>query len=157
VRCANCGTETHFTGYTYENRNLCGDCYQPMVAPRGACPQCGGSNVQVVAVDRRSVAKSVLAELALGTAGGLAAGSSSVVQAVCLACGATWVPGTSPEQWRALRGLSGPEAQQEAELQAKVERLRSQLAETKRSSASRSGCLWVMLIIGALAWLVEHL
>lgn len=69
------------------------------------CPACGSPSVQAVPIERRHVGKAVLAQYFLGVAGGVVAGSTVVIQAVCLECGSQWIPGTDQE--RELRALSG--------------------------------------------------
>jgi hypothetical protein len=70
------------------------------------CPRCGSGSVQAVPISKRSVAKALLVEgLFDSTAAGVAAGSSTTIQAVCLKCGCQWLPGS--EQEHRLRALSG--------------------------------------------------
>ena len=73
-------------------------------SPTASCPKCGSSSIQAVPVKKSHYAKAVVAEYLLGTAAGVGASSSTVIQAVCLSCGCTWLPGTSQE--RHLRALS---------------------------------------------------
>jgi hypothetical protein len=69
------------------------------------CPACGSPSVQAVPIERRKIGTAVLAQYFLGVAGGVAAGSTVVIQAVCLECGCQWFPGTPNEQ--EVRALSG--------------------------------------------------
>lgn len=62
-----------------------------------ACPNCGSPSVQAVVLPKNSIGAAVLAEYLLGTAAGVTAGASTVIQTACLKCGARWVPGTRDE------------------------------------------------------------
>jgi hypothetical protein len=66
-----------------------------------------------VPVSKKSVPKAVLGEYLLGTAAGMTAGGKTVIQVMCLSCGAQWLPGT--EQERRLRALSGQLGEEEKE------------------------------------------
>lgn len=95
------------------------------------CPQCGSPSVQAVPIERKRIDQAIVAEYFLGTAAGLAAGSSTVIQAVCLKCGTQWFPGTQQEQ--RLRALSG----QLGEGEQRAERARLDAAQ-RESSASQA-------------------
>lgn len=79
------------------------------------CPACASRSIQAVPIERRNIAKAVFTQYFLGVAGGIAASSTIVIQAVCLACGCQWFPGTNQEvEIRALSGQLGRAAQEEA-------------------------------------------
>lgn len=104
------------------------------------CPQCGSTSVQAVPIPRKQIAQAVIVEYFAGTAAGVAAGSSTVIQAICLKCGAQWFPGTSQE--RRMRALSGQFGD------AAAERERRMIAEEEKARRRSSGLLW--LVLGAL-------
>jgi hypothetical protein len=88
----------------------------------------------------------VLAQYFLGVAGGVAAGSTVVIQAVCLECGCQWFPGTPNEQEvRALSGQLGEAEQRAAESR--------QDAGSRRSAFGWMAAL-VLFFIGLLAVVV---
>jgi hypothetical protein len=66
-----------------------------------------------VPVSKKSIPKAVLGEYLLGTAAGMTAGGKTVIQVMCLSCGAQWLPGTEQEQ--RLRALSGQLGEDEKE------------------------------------------
>ena len=114
------------------------------------CPACGSSSVQAVPIERRHVGKAVLAQYLFGVAGGVVAGSTVVIQAVCLECGSQWIPGTDQE--RELRALSGQlgEGEQRAALD------RNDMSNRRRATS------WMVVlvlffvgllaIVGVLGW-----
>lgn len=73
-------------------------------SPVATCPTCGSASIQAVPVKKSQIGQALLTEYFLGTAAGVGASSSTVIQVVCLSCGCTWLPGTSQE--RHLRALS---------------------------------------------------
>jgi hypothetical protein len=87
----------------------------------------------------------MLNQWAFGTAAGVAEGSSTVIQAVCLKCGCQWLPGTDQERTlRALSGQLGQAAQQEAQ-RAKVR------AEAERKAgAENDEWKWLMPLMVVL-------
>lgn len=92
-----------------------------MTAGPATCPRCGSTSIQAVPVEKKKLGEAALAEYFFGTAAGVAASSSTVIQAVCLSCGAQWFPGTESEKrMRALAGQLGEPAKQ-AEQQRVVE------------------------------------
>ena|SRR5437867_3657548 len=88
-----------------------------MTTPASAtCPRCQSPSVQAVPVERKKIGQAALAEYFLGTAAGVAAGSSMVIQTICLSCGCQWFPGTKQEhELRALSGQLGEEAARAAQ------------------------------------------
>lgn len=88
-------------------------------SPTATCPKCASSSIQAVPVKKAQIGQALLTEYFLGTAAGVGASSSTVIQVVCLSCGCTWLPGTSQE--RHLRALSkqlGEEAWRNEETKA---------------------------------------
>jgi len=69
------------------------------------CPSCNSSSIQALSVPKQQLAKAMVTEYFLGHAAGVAAGTSHVIQNVCLKCGTRWLAGTSEE--RRLRIISG--------------------------------------------------
>lgn len=72
---------------------------------QATCPSCSSPSIQAVPIPRKKIADAIITEYFLGTAAGVAAGSSTVIQAICLKCGCQWFPGTVQEQ--RIRALSG--------------------------------------------------
>jgi hypothetical protein len=105
------------------------------------CPKCGATSVQAVSVAKRSIARAMLTEWALdSTAAGVAAGSSSVIVATCLTCGAQWLPGTEQERrMRAASGQMGPDAQM-------VEEERQQQEKVAKAANERTIVIGVAII-----------
>jgi hypothetical protein len=87
----------------------------------GACPRCGATNLQAVAVKRSSVDRALVAEY-LRAAGGRETGSpETIMQHVCERCGCRWIPRTTQErQLRASSGQLGPEAMRAAQAQQAI-------------------------------------
>jgi predicted nucleic acid-binding Zn-ribbon protein len=120
-----------------------------MTQPQGpaTCPKCGSPSIQAVPIEKKKVGDAVIAEYFLGTAAGVAAGTSTVIQAMCLSCGCQWFPGTKQEQqMRALSGKLGDQAKRVAE---------SELAEQEKqleiqARDKRIVVLAIILIILAL-------
>lgn len=80
------------------------------------CPRCGSSSIQAVPVRKANLLRAWVAQDLLGTAAGVAAGSDTVIQALCLKCGANWIPGSAHEdRLRALSGALGSAARLQAE------------------------------------------
>lgn len=83
------------------------------------CPRCNSPSIQAVPIEKKKLGNAIVAEYFLGTAAGVAAGSSMVIQAMCLSCGCQWFPGTKQEdELRALSGQRGQEAQLAAQARA---------------------------------------
>lgn len=107
------------------------------------CPKCGSHSIQAVAVPgKTSVGKAVATELLVGTAAGVTAGSgSSGIQALCLKCGATWVPGSKEErEMRARSGQLGAEEKERA-----IEKRRE--AKRKRKAGADLGCAVMIFVL----------
>lgn len=122
---------------------------QPGSADIATCPSCGSPSIQAVPIERKKLGQAVITEYFLGTAAGVAMGSSVVIQAMCLSCGAQWFPGTKQEEeLRALSGQLGEAAKQTAQ-HAVATRL---AAQTDRASENREtiGLVVVLLLIAAL-------
>lgn len=101
-------------------------------------------------IKRKSLGSAVLADLALGTAAGVTAGSDQVIQTVCLNCGCQWIPGTSQERrLRALSGQLGDPARSEAETQVRAEKQRAKEKEERDLIWGAIGCggclLWLLI------------
>jgi hypothetical protein len=114
------------------------------------CPRCAGEHIQAVAVPRKSVSKALLAELAVGTAAGLAASSSTIVMNACLRCGAQWVPGSLEE--RGMRMESGQFGEEARQRWVKIQ-------EESKGYANRVvgiGCL-VLLAVFILIWIIASI
>jgi predicted nucleic acid-binding Zn-ribbon protein len=108
---------------------------------QATCPKCGSTSIQAVPVERRKIGDAIVAEYFLGTAAGVAAGSSTVIQAVCLKCGCQWFPGTVQEQrLRAAAGELG-EAAKRAEEQRQSDEV------DKRQKAQRNLSIGVVVVI----------
>ena len=143
------------------------------------CPKCGSASIQAVPVKKSQIGKALLTEYFLGTAAGVGASSSTVIQAVCLSCGCTWLPGTSQERhiralsrqlgeqaWidaemKAISGALGFEEQDAAERRALAGQLWPQAQAAveerrrKRQRASESGGFWfALIVIGAVLLLL---
>jgi hypothetical protein len=108
--------------------------------PKSAtCPRCNSSSIQAVPVERKKVGQAILAEYFMGTAAGVAAGSQTVIQAVCLSCGCQWFPGTRQEQSiRALSGQLGEKAMREEH---------QRIAHAKASSRRLDKVIWIAIVI----------
>ena len=114
---------------------------------KATCPQCGSPSIQAVPIERKKVGDALLAEYFLGTAAGVAAGSSTVIQAVCLKCGCQWFPGTVQEQrLRAASGQLGEEAKKVEEARAAKAKAEQAKGETIRAI----GCLLLVVLIIAV-------
>jgi hypothetical protein len=110
---------------------------------QATCPKCESTSIQAVPVERKKIGEAVLAEYFLGTAAGVAAGSATIVQAICLKCGCQWFPGSEQERrLRALSGQLGDAARREEE-----NRLASELESTRRAERERNIGLLVVLAI----------
>lgn len=110
--------------------------------PAATCPKCGSASVQAVPIKKSQIGKALLTEYFLGTAAGVGASSKTVIQAVCLGCGCTWLPGTSQE--RDLRALSrqlGEQAWIEVEMRALSGKLGYE-AQREAENMALSGLLW---------------
>ena len=80
-----------------------------------ACPKCGATTVQTVAVKRTHVPE-VLAQEYLRATPGAVKGTDTLQQCVCGRCGCHWLPRTTQEhQLRALSGQLGPDAMKAAQ------------------------------------------
>jgi hypothetical protein len=92
----------------------------------------------------------VIAEYFLGTAAGVAAGTSTVIQAMCLSCGCQWFPGTKQErQLRAISGQLGDHAKHAAESElATQEQQRKSEARTNRIAA----LIIILIIFAVIVW-----
>lgn len=98
------------------------------------CPKCASTSVQAVPVERKKLGDAIVAEYFLGTAAGVAAGSSMVIQAMCLKCGLQWFPGTPHEQrLRALSGQLGTDAQRREQQLVDEEERAAEQTEAKAS------------------------
>lgn len=115
------------------------------------CPRCNSPSIQAVPIQKKNLGKAVLTEYFLGTAAGVAGGSTVVIQAMCLSCGCQWFPGT--EQERSLRvesGQMGEKAQREQ---------REYLAERARQNATEKhyvavSLVAILLILGVVLYLL---
>ncbi|HEX9155970.1 MAG TPA: hypothetical protein VF819_10425 [Nitrospira sp.] len=123
-----------------------------MTQPQGpaTCPKCASPSIQAVPIERKKLGDAVIAEYFLGTAAGVAAGTSTVIQAMCLSCGCQWFPGTKQEQQiRALSGQLGDHAKRLAESElATQERERQKEARTNRIAA----LIIILIIMAAIVW-----
>jgi hypothetical protein len=118
--------------------------------PHASCPKCGSPSVQAVPIEKKKLGEAVLAEYFLGTAAGVASGSKMVIQAVCLACGCQWFPGSEGEQRiRALSGQLGPAAKRAAEQTIARENARK---ETESRNTTIATILFLVLGGGAIVW-----
>jgi len=80
-----------------------------------ACPKCGATTVQTVAVKRTHVPEA-LAQEYLRATHGVAKGTDTLQQCVCARCGCRWLPRTTQEHHlRAVSGQLGPEAMRAAQ------------------------------------------
>ena len=117
------------------------------------CPSCGSESIQAVAISRRSAVTALLTEELTGsTAAGVAASSRSAIEAICLACGARWVPGSQREQeMRALSGQLGADVASEtrARIAAREELLRQDKKRALR------GILIIIAVLVGLALLAQ--
>ncbi|HKV72436.1 MAG TPA: hypothetical protein VJN62_14370 [Gemmatimonadales bacterium] len=119
---------------------------------KATCPQCGSPSIQAVPIERKKVGEAILAEYFLGTAAGVAAGASTVIQAVCLKCGCQWFPGTVQEKRiRAASGQLGEQAKQEEE--ARAAKATAEKATRDRNLAI--GC--VILVVVVIGLIVANL
>ena len=110
--------------------------------PTASCPSCGSPSIQAVPVERKKLGQAVVAEYFLGTAAGVAAGSSTVIQAMCLSCGTQWFPGTKQEEEiRALSGQLGEAAKRAAE------QVRAKRAELERDKGARSELFTLIIVV----------
>jgi hypothetical protein len=125
-----------------------------VTAPVASCPTCGSASIQAVTVERKKIGQAVLAEYFLGTAAGVAAGSSTVVQNACLACGQQWFPGT--EQERQLRALAGQlgETAKRAEVRRREEAEKQKVRD--RRTTSIAVFVFLLLIVAGLIWMATH-
>lgn len=114
-----------------------------------ACPKCGSASIQAVPVEKKKLGNAIVAEYFLGTAAGVAASSSTVIQAICLSCGCQWFPGTDME--RQIRALSGQLGK--AEKITEEQRITKAAAEKKRDAVSNARAIAVMILI-ILAFLI---
>lgn len=146
--------------------------------PTATCPKCGSASIQAVPVKKSQIGKALLTEYFLGTAAGVGASSSTVIQAVCLSCGCTWLPGTSQErhiralsrqlgeqEWidaemRAISGALGFEEQDAAERRALAGQLWPQAKAAveerrrKRQRDAESGRRWMVGVLVAIILLI---
>jgi predicted nucleic acid-binding Zn-ribbon protein len=80
------------------------------------CPSCGSPSIQAVPIQRQKVSEPGLVEVLLQTEEeeDRPAETETVIQAVCLKCGAKWFPGTKEEEeMRAMSGQLGEQAKTE--------------------------------------------
>lgn len=120
---------------------------------QATCPQCGSTSIQAVPVPKKNLGNAVLAEYFLGTAAGVSAGSSTVIQAVCLKCGCQYFPGTVQEkQIRALSGQLGEVARK-----AEVDRRESEREEARKSSNMLIGVVGVLAVVVVVAVAVSSI
>jgi hypothetical protein len=126
--------------------------------PVASCPQCGSQSLQAIAIPRKSLGAGVLAEVALGTAAGLAASADTVVQNVCLNCGCQWFAGTRKEaRIRALSGQLGEAKRREAEIASVVETKEHNRIETRETIMLSLGCLVLLAVLTMLASCAAYL
>ena len=126
----------------------------PVSGGEATCPQCGSTSIQAVPIPRKQVGNAVIAEYFLGTAAGVAAGTSTVIQAVCLKCGCQWFPGTAQEsRIRALSGQFGEPARR-AELERLDHQKRRKASVTKALAFVTKALAFVGMgaFLAALAW-----
>jgi len=123
-----------------------------MTPPPGqaTCPKCGSTSIQAVPIEKKKLGEAVIAEYFLGTAAGVAAGTSTVIQAMCLVCGCQWFPGTKQErQLRALSGQLGDHAKRAAESElAAQEQQQKREARTNRIAA----LIIILIIFAVIVW-----
>lgn len=114
---------------------------------QATCPKCGSTSIQAVPVERKKIGEAVLAEYFLGTAAGVAAGSATIIQAICLKCGCQWFPGS--EQERRLRAASGQLG--DAAKRGEAARVAKEAEEDARSNKERAiGLLVVAVVVVAI-------
>ena len=121
-----------------------------MTAPEeeaASCPKCGSKSIQAVPVNRQNIAKALLtADLLGSTAAGVAAGSSTVIQAVCLKCGCQWLPGSEQERRiHALSGRAGPGAKL-----AELEAIQDEEDEASNTRIRIAVAIAVLAVIGLI-------
>jgi hypothetical protein len=115
--------------------------------------------VQAVPVEKKKLGEAVLTEYFLGTAAGVAASSSTVIQAMCLSCGFQWFPGTKAEQrLRALSGQLGEDAKRKVEAEDVRERQgRERLTKDAARDYRRIMLILLALVVAGVAWfLLTH-
>lgn len=115
------------------------------------CPQCGSPSIQAVPIEKKRLARAIVAEYFLGTAAGVAASSSTVIQAMCLKCGCQWFPGTiQEERLRALSGQLGEDARRLEEARATEIRTRAEVERIGREASMDRALRLGGLTVGAL-------
>ena len=118
---------------------------------QATCPRCGSPSIQAVPIPRKKIADAIITEYFLGTAAGVAAGSSTVIQAICLKCGCQWFPGTVQEQRiRALSGQLG-DAAKRAEQARLAEVAAAKERETKEHQVIAAVVIGIV-ILGAIGY-----
>jgi hypothetical protein len=123
-----------------------------MTQPQGpaTCPKCNSASIQAVPIEKKKLGKAVVAEYFFGTAAGVAAGTSTVIQAMCLSCGCQWFPGTKQErQLRALSGQLGDHAKRTAESE-----LAAQDVQRKKEARTNLIVVWIifLIIFAVIVW-----
>ena len=120
-------------------------------APTASCPSCGSPSIQAVPIERKKLGDAVIAEYFLGTAAGVAAGSKTVIQAMCLKCGVQWFPGTKQEEeLRVLSGQLGERAKHDLERAIATRKEH----EAKQETESQRFAFWIVFLLVVVAFLI---
>lgn len=124
------------------------------IGPVATCPRCASQSLQAIVVPKRQVGSAALTQAMLGTAAGVAAGTSTVVKNVCLSCGLQWFPGTRDEDHiRALSGQLG--AEREAAIEAQdAEELRKEMQRQEDAAKGRVLFFWISVAALLISWLI---
>lgn len=109
------------------------------------CPRCGSTSLQAVTTNERSLARAVGATFMLGVAAGVTAGNKSVVQVICLNCGAVKsTTGAQAQQSPTDGYVSAAKKEQDKRLMATF------------CLALLVICLLLFAFLRACGWLIEH-
>lgn len=122
-------------------------------AERATCPSCGGTQIQIVNLEKKSIAAALLIEwVTESTAAGVAAASRRVTCNKCVACGTEWVPGTPVEALQRLFANQFGEDQRHRII-AELNRGLQEKAESDQKR-TRTTLIAGVLIFAAIAGLV---